>query len=227
MARKMAKSARTRNMSTILPANTRSSGPPRIFLISPAFVGGERAKLLLNPHANFAHARQFHREGLPLSEVFTFASGLYFRGKIAYATHFAQAERGDVVRVITSNRGLMDPKTLVGPRDLLSFGTTEIDDADPRYHKPLLRDAAILAAKIGPAGAAILLGSIATPKYRRVLLQAFGPRLLFPSEFVGRGDLSRGALLLDATRTDEELEYLRVHDAVLTGKRVPRVNESR
>lgn len=202
----------------------RTEDPPRIFLLSPAFVGGERAKLLLNPRADFDRARRFHSEGLPLSEVFAFASGLYFRGKIAYATQFARPDRGDVVRVITSNRGLMDPDTVIGPDDLRAFGATEIDEADPLYHGPLRRDAASFAGKNAPFGVAILLGSIATPKYRRVLLEAFGPKLLFPGDFVGRGDMSRGALMLRAAQAGKELEYLRVHDAVLTGRRAPSVN---
>src|SRR6184192_2785188 len=57
---------------------------PRVFLLSPAHAGGVRARLLLNPLAPFALARQFQREGLSLAEVFAFASGLYFRGKITY-----------------------------------------------------------------------------------------------------------------------------------------------
>src|SRR4051812_43894747 len=84
---------------------------PRVFLLSPAHVGGLRAKLLLNPQAPFALAREFHQRGLTLEAVFTFTSGLYFRGKIAYATRFANQTRGDVVRVITSNAGLLDPAT--------------------------------------------------------------------------------------------------------------------
>jgi hypothetical protein len=200
----------------------RIQDPPRIFLLSPAFVGGERAKLLLNPLADFDRARKFRSEGLPLSDVFSFASGLYFRGKIAYANRFARAERGDVVRVITSNRGLMDPGTIVGPAELLAFGTTDIDDADSLYHEPLRRDAAPFAENV-----AILLGSIATPKYRRVLLEVFGSRLLFPGDFVGRGDMSRGALLLRATQAGKELAYLKVNEAVLTGRRAPKVSDGR
>jgi hypothetical protein len=200
---------------------------PRIFLLSPAFVGGARAKLLLNPRAPFARARQFHAEGLPLAEVFSFASGLYFRGKIAYARHFARPADGDLVRVITSNRGLLDPELVIGPRELLSFGETEIEVDDPTYREPLRRDAAALARRAGAGGSAILLGSIATPKYRQVLLEVFGPRLLFPGDFVGRGDMSRGALLLAAARTGQELVYRSVHNAVLTGRRAAGVAKAK
>lgn len=197
---------------------------PRVFLLSPANMAGVRAKMLLNPAAPFPLARRFHEEGLPLADVFTFTSGLYFRGKITYARHFASANRRDLVRVITSNAGLVDPDTVVGPREVKSFGETEIDPTDPKYAGPLRRDARRLASRTGH-GPVILLGSIATPKYRHVLLDVFGERLFFPIDFVGRGDMSRGALLLRATEANEELSYASVRDAVFTGKRAARVTE--
>ncbi|HEX2861784.1 MAG TPA: hypothetical protein VHN79_09090 [Lacunisphaera sp.] len=202
-----------------------SPGNPRVFLLSPAHVGGLRAKLLLNPKAPFALAREFHAKGLALASVFTFTSGLYFRGKIAYATHFTRVGRGDLVRVITSNTGLLDPDTRVGPDEIASFGATDIDPEDPAYRRPLRRHALALAKRIGPSGTVVLLGSIATPKYRDVLLEVFGDRLLFPSDFVGRGDMSRGALLLRAARADRELPYQKVAEAILTGRRAAKVRE--
>ena len=197
---------------------------PRVFILSPANMAGLRAKMLLNPKAPFPLARQFHDQGAPLADVFTFTSGLYFRGKVTYARHFASANRRDIVRVITSNACLVDPDTIVGPREIKAYGETEIDPADPKYSEPLRRDAQRLAKRTGH-GPVILLGSIATPKYRHVLLDVFGERLYFPSEFVGRGDMSRGALLLQAVETDQELAYASVHDAVFTGKRAVRVSE--
>jgi len=196
-----------------------SPAPPRAYLLSPAHVGGIRARMLLNPHAPFALAREFRTRGLPLAAVFTFASGLYFRGKITYASTFASSERGDVVRVITSNSGLVPPERRLRAEELEAFGTTDIEITDPAYHRPLRRDARRLARSLGKDGVAILLGSIATPKYREILLEIFGSRLLFPIEFVGRGDMSRGALLLRAARAGRELAYTRVDEAVLTGKR--------
>lgn len=195
---------------------------PRLFLLSPAFLGGVRARLLLNPRANFDRAKMFHGQGLPIGEVFAFASGLYFRGKIAYARQFVRPERGDIVRVITTNAGLVDPERVIGPRELLAFGGSEIDAANPRYHGPLRRDARLLSPAFESA---ILLGSIATAKYRDILLEAFGERLLFPKDFVGRGDMSRGALLLKAARLGRELTYLRLHEAKVTGRRAPGVRE--
>jgi hypothetical protein len=199
--------------------------PPRLFLLSPAHVGGMRARFLLSPKSPFPLAVRFHGEGAQVAELFTFASGLYFRGKIAYARHFSHPNHGDLVRVITSNAGLVDPETIIGPKELRAYGLTDIDPADPRYHRPLRRDARKLAKKLGPQGRAILLGSIATPKYRDVLLEVFGPRLEFPSDFVGRGDMSRGALLLRAVAADHELPCERVADAILTGRRAPSVGK--
>lgn len=191
----------------------------RVFLLSPAHAGGVRAKLLLNPRAPFALAREFQRDGLPLADVFTFASGLYFRGKITYARRFAVPAQGDVVRVITSNAGLAPPELRLGPAELRAFGATDIDPADEKFRVPLARDAQQLAHRLHPDGHAILLGSIATAKYRDVLLAAFGARLLFPTEFVGRGDMSRGALLLRAAAAGVELSYAPVTGAVLSGQR--------
>jgi hypothetical protein len=56
-----------------------------------------------------------------------------------------------------------------------------------------------------------------------VLLDVVGERLLFPTEFVGRGDMSRGALLLRAARTDAELIYASVAGAVRRGPRAGKV----
>lgn len=195
----------------------------RVFLLSPARVGGVRAGQLLNPNAPFALARQFHREGLTLAEIFTFASGLYFRGKITYARRFAREAAGERIRIITTNAGLLDPLTPVTPAALRAFGETDIHEDDPRYAKPLRRDAQKLARQLAPGGTAILLGSIATAKYRDVLLDAFGERLVFPRDFIGRGDMSRGGLLLRAARDGTELPYASVRGAVFKGKRAPRI----
>ena len=63
----------------------------RIFLLSPAYAGGERARMILREQAQFPLARRLRgKSGAPIADVFTFLSGLYFRGKIAYATAFAR-----------------------------------------------------------------------------------------------------------------------------------------
>ncbi|HVU34938.1 MAG TPA: hypothetical protein VHE61_16005 [Opitutaceae bacterium] len=197
----------------------------KAFLLSPAKVSGARAGLLLNPIAAFPLAREFHRRGLSLAEVFSFASGLYFRGKVTYARTFAGPK--GIVRVITTNAGLLDPETLITPDVLRAFGTVDINHEDPRYHGPLRRDAQALAGRLGSRGRAVLLGSIATAKYRDVLLDCLGERLLFPRDFVGRGDMSRGALLLRSSRSATELAYVPVLGAAYQGKRAPRIRDMR
>lgn len=195
----------------------------RVFLLSPAKVGGVRARLLLNKRAPFALARQFHASGLALADIFSFASALYFRGKITYARHFADSRRGELIRVITANAGLADPDRIVTPAELRAFGRVDIDAHNPRYRTPLRRDAEAIARTLDAEGFAILLGSIATAKYRDVLLEIFAERLCFPKDFIGRGDMSRGGLLLRAVRAGTELPYVNVQGAVLKGRRAPKI----
>jgi hypothetical protein len=160
----------------------------------------------------------------PLSEVFSFLSGLYFRGKHAYAGAFADPPAGTPGSfVITSNRGLLDPATPVTAADLRAFGTVPIDVADGRYREPLMRDATALAAALPADGIVVLLGSIASRKYIDVLLDIFGERLRFPAEFVGRGDMSRGGLLLRCVDDGTELTYVTVQGTERRGARPPRL----
>ena len=55
----------------------------------------------------------------------------------------------------------------------------------------------------------VLLGSIATAKYVEPLLGIFAQRLMFPSSFVGRGDMSRGGLMLRSAATELNLSMSR------------------
>lgn len=161
---------------------------------------------------------------MPLGEIYQFLSGLYFRGKLAYAAAFGRGEPGRPgALVITPTRGLRpvdEPTTL---RDLRALATVDIHEDEPRYRRPLLRDARRLAADA--ACDVVLLGSIGTSKYTEPLLAVFGERLWFPSEFVGRGDMSRGALMLRCARDGRELAYQRVAGAVTRGRRAKRVAE--
>jgi hypothetical protein len=225
MAREISRSSETETRGEQRGAGPVSFGVKKLFLLSPAKVTGQRAKMLLNPEAQFALARTFHREGLALADVFTFASGLYFRGKITYARRFAKKSPGAAISLITANAGLVAPELHVGPTELAVFGGVDIHEDDPRYHGPLKRDARKLAAELTPDGRAILLGSIATAKYRDVLLECFGERLMFPADFVGRGDMSRGGLLLRAAASGEELDYIPVLGAITRGRRAPRISE--
>ena len=195
----------------------------RIFLLSPAFCGGQRAKLLFNPNASFALAVRLRAGGVPLGELFAFLSGLYFRGKLAYAQTFARASRGiPGLLVITPTRGLVDPDTLLTLDDMREFAEVNIATRSERFIEPLTRDALALAAASRTASA-ILLGSIATDKYVGTLAAAFGDRLRFPEEFVGRGDMSRGGLLLRSVRESAELEYIPVSGATRRGSRPPKL----
>lgn len=165
-------------------------------------------------------ARQLREEGAPLGEVFSFLSGLYFRGKLTYARAFlgSSNSRGEI-RTITAGRGLVDPDTIVTLEDLRQFGQVAIDVAEPLYREPLLHDARHVAATLSSAGRAVLLGSVATDKYVQILNEAFGDRLVFPQAFVGRGDMSRGGLLLRAVDAGEELTYVPVVGSVRRGVR--------
>ena len=65
----------------------------------------------------------------------------------------------------------------------------------------------------------MLLGSIATGKYVDTLTATFGERLLFPEEFVGRGDMSRGGLMLRCAASGMELKYVPALGATRHGPR--------
>jgi len=164
-----------------------------------------------------------------LGDVFTFVSGLYFRGKQTYAMRFAAPPDPDNpivgcgVHVITPNAGLRTPDTYVTHRALRAFADAEVDPANAVYRRPFEKSARALLREIGPDCDVVLLGSIASPKYVSVLLAIFGERLRFPIDFVGRGDMSRGGLLLRRAREGVELDYAPVAGAVLHGVRPPKL----
>ena len=191
----------------------------RVFLLSPANCAGERAELLLRPQAGFALARELQSpRGARLRDVFEFMSGLYFRGKLAYVDRFARPRsKAPGAWVITAGAGLMSLDRRVRPEDLRRFAEVPIDPRNRLYRLPLEQDARALAKSLGRHGEVVLLGSIATTKYTEVLLATFGERLRYPLAFAGRGDMSRGSLMLRCARAGLELEYapvpadLRVH----------------
>jgi hypothetical protein len=193
----------------------------RIFLLSPANCGGERAKLLFREQARFELALKLRTpKGAKLGEVFSFLSGLYFRGKLTYATHFSQPLRGLASQqVITTNRGLVRADEYVTLDELRAMGCVPIDTDDHRYREPLEESVTKLAKKIGSDGQVVLLGSVASGKYVDILLDILGDRLHFPTEFVGRGDMSRGGLMLRCVRENRELAYAPVAGATRRGKR--------
>jgi len=192
-----------------------------VFLLSPAYCGGRRAKSLLRAQSTSMLAQRLQAGALTLADAFTFCSGLYFRGKIAYATAFAP----DETFVITPTRGLLPPSVIVSADLLREFGGVDISEDDARYRKPLERDLRALVARLGPDARVVLLGSIATGKYVEVLASRLGSQLHFPPSFIGRGDMSRGGLLLRHAASGEELEYAPLDAATKrTGSRPPKLD---
>jgi hypothetical protein len=200
----------------------------RIFLLSPADCSGRRALLLHRPESDHDLARRLRgNEGVALGEVFSFVSSLYFRGKLAYARAFARPPRGTGgVLVITPCDGLVAPESPVTLEDLRRYSVVPVDGADERYREPLRRDLRALLPRLDGADV-VLLGSIASAKYVDLLTEALGARVLFPSDFVGRGDMSRGGLLLRCVREGRELGYAPLLGARRHGVRPPRLGPLR
>jgi hypothetical protein len=203
---------------------------PQIFLLSPANCGGRRASMVMSERATFELAVQLRTSaGAPLGELFAFMSGLYFRGKLAYSRAFARPPdpaspiSGAGSFVITPNAGLRSIDTPVTLGALRSFAGVDIAPDNPKYRRPLETSARAIAEDVGPECAVVLLGSIASPKYVDVLLDIFGSRLLFPADFVGRGDMSRGGLMLRSVSASDELAYVPVAGAVRRGTRPPKL----
>src|SRR5215212_1873950 len=194
----------------------------RLFLLSPANCRGLRAKQVLSPKAAFPVAAQLRSDaGVPIGDLFAHMSGLYFRGKLTYARRFGRAF------VITPDCGLMSAESPVTRDVLLRFGGAEIHLDNPAYRDPLESTARALAHHGGGDAQFVLLGSVASAKYVDVLGAIFGSRLLFPSDFVGRGDMSRGGLLLRAAAAGQELRYESVNGAVRHGSRPPKLEPIR
>ncbi|HVH66704.1 MAG TPA: hypothetical protein VM716_02450 [Gemmatimonadales bacterium] len=182
----------------------------RIFLLSPANCAGKRAGYLLRTDGRSPLAGRLRSgEGATVAEVFTFMSGLYFRGKLAYAMAFADPPADcDGIHVVVPGLGLRSPNTVIDLDRLRAIARVPVDPDDRRYIDPLQRDAARLAARLRAEDVAVLLGSIATPKYLRPLTEVLGARLQVPHEFIGRGDMSRGALMLRCAAERRELTYV-------------------
>ena len=176
-----------------------------VFLISPANLSGVRAKQLTSPNANFDAARLYRsEEGVPIAVAFAFMSALYFRGKIAYALHFAPIEN---IFVITAGFGLVSPDWRITPERMKIMSKTPVDSKKKSYREPLRRDALALAERLDDDAEVVLLGSVASGKYVDILWPIFGSRLRFPSAFAGLGDMARGGLMLRAVRANKELGY--------------------
>jgi len=192
--------------------------------MSPARIGGPRSNILLRPEAGFALAERLRERKATLGEVYAFISGLYFRGKMAYAQAFANPPEGvPPALVIVPGLGLISPDTLIDAEQLRGTGQISIEENNLAYRDPLMRDARQLEQDAGPACQYLLLGSIATEKYTEPLETVFGDRLLFPVEFVGRGDMSRGGLMLRRASSGEPLSYVSLRGSIRRGRRPPKL----
>jgi hypothetical protein len=208
--------------------------PSRVFLLSPANCGGIRARMMISPNAGFDLAWQLQSAaGAPLGDVFSFVSGLYFRGKLAYARRFARppdpsepVAAGGVL-VITPNAGLRSADTPVTIDSFRGFAEVDIDLRNVKYRAPLEQAARALLSAIGTECEVVLLGSVASGKYVELLLPIFGERLMFPPDFVGRGDMSRGGLMLRCAAAGVELPYMPIVGAVRHGQRPPKLEPLR
>jgi len=200
----------------------------RVFLLSPANPQGRRGSLLTRPEAEFGLAVRLREGAATLGEIFAFISALYFRGKLSYAEAFADPPSGvPGAFVITAAQGLLPPATRMTAGRLQQIASVSIDIADPRYRLPLERDCRALNETAGENCEFILLGSVATVKYLEPMVGVFGHRLLFPEEFIGRGDMSRGGLMLRSARAGLPLTHVPVGQLTRHGARPPKLARQR
>lgn len=179
-----------------------------VLLLSPAHCGGKRARMLLEPGASSEAAVMLRAGGLTIGDAFAFMSRLYFRGKLAYARSVVGRRGGTATAlVITPSHGLVSPNAMASVALLEEFAAVDIAEGDERYRAPLERDLRSVIARLAPQALVVLLGSIASDKYVDVLAPALGDRLHYPPSFVGRGDMSRGGLLLRCAAEGVELDY--------------------
>src|SRR5436853_4208533 len=113
----------------------------RVFLLSPARCSGVRAGYLFRPTADFDTALKLRAGQATIADVFTFMSGLYFRGKVAYAQAFGRREDGEpAALVIVPGKGLVPIEQLVTIRQLRAVARVRVHLDEHRYRRPLLRD---------------------------------------------------------------------------------------
>jgi hypothetical protein len=196
-----------------------------VFLLSPANLSGARAGFVLRAQSEAPLARDLRdARGVPLVEAFSFVSSLYFRGKAAYARAFGRPPEGVAgALVITPAEGLRPLDERVTADRLRAWARVPIASRNADFTRPLVRDVEALERAFGATTRFVLLGSVASDKYVHPLTRVFGDHLLFPPAFVGRGDMSRGALLLRAARERQELAYAPVEGAVRRGVRAARM----
>ncbi len=202
--------------------------PDRIFLLSPAWAGGKRYSFLLREQADFELAIKLRQGAATIGEIYSFISGLYFRGKMAYADAFRAAPEGlPPAVIITPGLGLITPETRMDIDQLRAVANVPVSEENSAFRDTLFDAAKILERRTNGTCSYVLLGSVASSKYTGPLLEVFGERLLFPADFVGRGDMSRGGLMLRRSASRIELDYVSVQGAQLRGSRPSRLEKQK
>ena len=104
-----------------------------------------------------------------------------------------------------ADRGAGPAQTVVTRSGLRRFAAVDIGAGEPRFRRPVPPGRAT-ARRVDPEATrrSCCWGRSRAAKYYEVVADVFGERLLFPPDFVGRGDMSRGGLLLRAARSGEE-----------------------
>ncbi len=180
---------------------------PRVFILSPARLGGIRSSVLLREEAEFDLATRLRKGQANIGEAYSFISGLYFRAKLEYARTFAAPPAGvPPVLIIVPGLGLLPPETRLDRDQLRCVGEVIVHQDQEEFRSPLMRDAAMLAK--GDATRFIFLGSIATRKYTDPLRSVLGETIVVPNQFAGLGNMSRGSLLLKHATAKDELPYI-------------------
>lgn len=181
--------------------------PSTLFLLSPANLGGERARLLTSAQARFPAAARYRQGGLTIGEAFAWISSLYFRAKLHYARRFGSLATGSAVLVIAPGFGLVPEDWPLSSDRWRRLRRVPVDPRRPAFRRPLATACDELRQRLSADDRIVFLGGLSAERYLSVLGPALGPHLLIPRDFVSRGQMQRGSLLLRAIRDDEELVY--------------------
>jgi hypothetical protein len=137
--------------------------------------------MLLREQADFDLAVKLRQGTATIGEIYTFMSGLYFRGKMAYAEAFRAAPPGIPPGVvIVPGVGLVPPETAVDVGQLRTVADVPVDEGNHVYRSALLRAARLLDEYAGSACSYVLLGSIASGKYTGRSLRFLASASCFP-----------------------------------------------
>ena len=156
----------------------------------PTAAAGARQQVL-SPQAAFAARRGScaRAQGAPLGDVFTFVSGLYFRGKLAYARRFASPPEPRIRRRLGrarhhAERRAPQPETPVTRRRAARLRRRRRRSRPTRATGGRSSGArARWLREIGADCEVVLLGSIASPKYVDVLLDDLRRAPAVPDRF--------------------------------------------